>query len=108
MDVTVNRLTESAFQATMGSGMERIGPHEAPPFDFWPYFEAIPEEDFGGYDCSSGLVTRVWQARDGRYQHVLVNSHHPDVFMVLVLDLEGRRVFGHRLLDLPSAYGLND
>ena len=85
--------------------MQRVGPEEYPPFDFWPYFEAIPQEHFEGYDCSGGSVTYAWRTGDGRYEHVLVDSDDRDVFMVLVLDLSGRCVAGHYLLDFPHLYG---
>ena len=87
---------------------QRLGLDEEPPFDFWPYFEAVPVEDFEDYDCSPGAVTYVWQVAGGRYQHVLVNSDDRDVFMVLVLDLQTNQVAGHHLLDLPGLYALRD
>lgn len=104
----VRRLTEAEFKATSGEPMRRVAPDEGPVFDFWPYFEAIPEEDFEGFDCSAGSVSWVWEHPDGLYQHVLVDSEDRDVFMVLVLDLGVKLVIGHRLLDLPREYGLRD
>ena len=86
--------------------MQRVGSGEEPPFDFWPYFEAIPAADFEGYDCSAGSVTYAWRHPDGRYEHVLINADDRDVFMVLVLGRHAKRVVGHRLLNLPALYGL--
>ena len=102
----MNRLSESDFQATLAAPMERVRGKVAPPFDFWPYFDAIPVEDFEGYDCSAGQVTYVYQHPGGRYEHVLVDAADRDVFMVLVLDRQAREVIGHRLLNLPVLYGL--
>ena len=76
--------------------------------NFWDYFDEIQVEDFGKYDCSTGVVTYIYRDSTGRFEHVLVNSDDGDVFMVLVLDLEQRSVFGHYLLDLPDKYGLRD
>lgn len=104
----VRRLTEAEFKVTSGEPMRRVAPDEGPAFDFWPYFEAIPEEDFQGFDCSAGRVSWVWEHPEGLYQHVLVDSEDRDVFMVLVLDLRGQSIVGHRLLDLPREYGLRD
>jgi hypothetical protein len=86
--------------------MKRLASDAAPSFEFWDYFESIPELDFEGHDCSAGLVTYVWEHPSGRFQHVLVNSEDKNVFMVLILDIPGRKVSGHRLLDLNREYGL--
>jgi len=103
------QLDQTTFQQTFGARMLRIPADEAAPFDFWSYVDAIPEGDYCGYDCSEGSVQWVWQSEDMRYEHVLIDSaEDPDVFMVIVLDLVEGSVFGHRLLDLKSEYGLRD
>jgi hypothetical protein len=51
-------------------------------------------------------MTYVLQHPTGRFQHVLVDSEDKNVFMVLVLDIAGSSVLGHRLLDLNREYGL--
>ena len=104
--MSVRRLSESEFQATFGSSMQRLSADEAPPFDFWPYFDSIPDEDFEGFDCSAGSVTYVYRDPDGRYEHVHVDSGDPNVFMVLVLDRRAKTMVGHRLLNLAALYGL--
>jgi len=100
------RLSRAELEALSAPSMRRADPEEAPPFDFWPYFDRIPAADFEGFDCSPGHVTYVYRDPAGRYEHVLLDSDNGDVFMVLVLDREARRVIGHHLLDLPRLYGL--
>jgi len=84
----------------------KVGGDDAPPFDFWPYFEAIPSADFEGHDCSAGHVDWVYRDGGGRWEHVLVTSDMPSTFMVIVLDLAAGQVHGHHLLDLNKRYGL--
>ena len=103
----MKRLSEQDYHATFGEPMKRLASEAAPPFEFWDYFESIPESDFGGHDCSAGAVTYVWEHPTGGFQHVLVNSEDNNVFMVLVLDVSKRVVLGHRLLDLNREYGLH-
>jgi len=87
--------------------MRQVSPDESAPFEFWSYVDAIPAEDFQNHDCSAGSVQWVWRSGDGRYEHVLVDSHDDaDVFMAVVLDLHNQEVFGHRLLDMKAEYGL--
>jgi hypothetical protein len=99
-------LSREVYLATMGDTRRRLGDENAPPFDFWPYFEGIPAPDFKGHDCSAGVVDYVWRVSPQPYDHVLVNSEDRNVFMVLVLDRKAGVVIGHRLLDLNCEYGL--
>lgn len=99
------RLSDEEYAGTFGAPMRRISQEEAPPFDFWPYFERIPGADFQGHDCSEGEVQYVYRDPQGRIEHVLVNSRTPEIYMVIVLDRTTGTVIGHHLLDLPTLYG---
>lgn len=100
------RLSREEFLATFGESRDRVGADHEPPIDFWPYFDAIPALDFEGRNCSEGHVENVWRTQPIPYEHVLVNSDEPNVFMVIVIDVTTKRVLGHRLLDLRREYGL--
>jgi hypothetical protein len=100
-------LSENQYKATFGSSMRQLPPDAEPPFDFGSYFDSIPGVDFAGYECRGG-VTYVWEDSTCRFQHVLFNSQDKNVFMVVVLDLVGLKVVGHRLLNLNQLYGLSE
>lgn len=102
----MKQLSEAEFLATFAEPMKRVASGVSPPFPFWNYFDAIPSSHLEGHDCSAGSVTYVWEHPSGRFQHVLVDSEDKNVFMVLVLDIPGGVVFGHRLLNLNREYGL--
>jgi len=105
--LTVRELSHDEYRATFDQKMNRLGPDSAPPFDFWPYFEAIPPRDFGDFDCSEGNVDYVYLNSNETFSHVLINSNDRNVFMVVVLDLAAGTVHGHRLLNLKEEYGLD-
>lgn len=106
MLVVMRRLTESEYLATMDCKPVPVGHDDAPPFDFWPYFESIPDGDFGRHDFSDGAVTYAWTMPVHAYQHVLIAGEVTNVFLVLVLDLQRGEVYGHHVLDLRQLYGL--
>lgn len=100
------RLSEEQFAACFGPKMQRLSQDEEPPFDFWPYVEAIPPGDFAGHDCSDGTVEWVYRYPAGHLEHVLIRSDTRDVFMVIVIDALNKVVVGHHLLDLPNLYDI--
>ncbi len=103
----MTQLSEREYHDTFSEPMARAKPEDSPPFDFWPYFGSIPQSDFGGYDCSQGKVDWVWRDASNTFEHVLINSNDPNVFMVIVLDRLRGGVLGHRLLNLRKEYGLD-
>lgn len=100
------RLTEPEFLATTDSHPVRVCLDDSPPSDFWDYFESIPNDDFDGHDFSAGTVTYAWTMPTKSHQHVLVKCEDANVFLVVILDLRQRQVYGHHLLDLRKLYGL--
>ena len=99
-------LTDAEYKVTLHDPVVRVKNDQEPPFDFWPYFRAIPNAHFEGHDCAEGRVEYVYRTMSGAYTHVLVNSEDPNIFMVLVLNGERHEVTGHRLLNLNREYGL--
>ena len=91
---------------TFSKPMKRLSSNAIPPFEFWDYFSGIPTADFEGHDCSAGSVAYVYENSTGHFQHVLINSEGKNIFMALILDIQARNVFGHRLLNLNREYGL--
>lgn len=94
----VRKLTTEEFAETKVGKPEKIEAGE-PLFDFWPYVEAIPAEDFGVYDCTAGIVGHVYRMGD-LYEHILIQSQYAEIAMVIVLDLKTQQVYGHYLLDI--------
>lgn len=96
--MNVRKLSAEEFAATKIGKPEKIEAGE-PPFDFWSYVEAIPAEEFGEYDCTAGVVGHVYRMED-KYEHILIQSQYAEIAMVIVLDLQAKKVFGHYLLDI--------
>jgi hypothetical protein len=94
-----------AFIQGLTGPMRRVPADEEPPFDFWPYVAIIPEEHFEGHDFSGGRVEWVYEDAAGRYQLVHIDGERKNVYLVIVLDKEQRRVHGHLVLDLNKEYG---
>lgn len=74
--------------------------------DIWPYVGEVPADDLEGHEVWTGHVRNVYRSADDHWDHVLVGTRTPNVFLVVVVDLEEDRVHGHILLDLNRAYGL--
>lgn len=83
--------------------MVDVSGQEASGVDIWSYVDCIqtPSDISGLFD-----ITHVYQDARGRFDQVLIATNRKNVFLVIVVDLEHRSVFGHRFLDLNKEYGL--
>ena len=95
-------LSKAEFQATFKPDMRQLGPEARPPFDFWPYYESIPEEHFGGYGHRKAEVAAVYSDTAQTVIHILIEGDTENMFMILVLDPVKRDVTGHILLNAST------
>ena len=101
----VRRLTETAFQATFTAPMHEVTGEEGEIVDIWEYVECVPLEDLDGLAQAPEVVSHVWRDAYDRYDHVLLPLTRTNVFLVIVVDLKNRCVYGHHVLDLGALYG---
>ena len=100
-------LHDETFHATFAEPMRSAEGDEGPPcVDIWPYIEAIPGDDLISFSVRGQDVECVWRTGDGRYDHVLIPTHTKNVYLVIVVDLEETRIFGHHVINLNEKYGL--
>jgi hypothetical protein len=102
-----NRLTDAAYRATMLSPMRDVKESATDVIDIWPYVSAIPEADLKGHTVWDQFVEYVYRTADDIYDHVLVMTRSPNVYLVILIDLKDDQIYGHYLLDLIEEYGLS-
>lgn len=96
-------LTKEEFLSCFEAPMVDVGGQEANDVDIWTYVDCVskPSDISDVFD-----VAHVYQDAKGRFDQVLIATNRKNVFLVIVVDLEHRSVFGHRFLDLSYEYGL--
>lgn len=98
--ITPQLLTEAEFKATSFDAKPRKTGE--PEVEFWPYFDQIPKADLQGYDCSDENILAVYRMGDYMYEHVLIATNERLVSLVIVIDLQEKKVHGHYLLKVPA------
>jgi hypothetical protein len=101
-------LSESEFKATLSEGMVRVEPDDAPQITLGEYFQSIPVSHLEGHDFSARRIETVERAPGERWVHIVLGGATRNVYLVIVVDLNGPQVHGHYLLDLVRAYGLDE
>jgi hypothetical protein len=99
-------LDETAFQRTFVSPMRDVTADADPVVDIWPYVQAIPTSDLSSVGYRNGEVDYVYRSGDDRFDHVLIPTTVPNVYLTVVVSRRSRAVHGHHVLDLNQKYGL--
>ena len=97
-------LTSDEFLACFAEPMQDMTAAPEAVADIWPYVDDLDPKSLG--ITWIGDVVYVYRDEMARYDHMLIQTDTANVFLVIVVDLSRKDVFGHRVLDLNSEYGI--
>jgi len=103
-----NLLSEEAFSQTFVAPMRNVTNEVTNVLDIWPYVSSIPQSDLNDHLPSDGIIDSVYRDASSRFDQVLVVTNTPNIFLVVVVDLDRDSIHGHHLLDLNQKYGLEN
>lgn len=96
-------LTPDAFAACFAPPMQDVTAEAKAVVDIWTYVDGLDLAALG--IANMGDVAYVYRDGTGRYEHILIETGDDAVFLVVVVDIRIRAVFGHHLLNLKMLYG---
>ena len=53
-------------------------------------------------------IRYIYDAKDGSYRHIVFTTDLKNIYLVVVIDLITKKIFGHHVLDLNKEYGLSE
>lgn len=101
-------LTRTEFKNTFGNGMTDITETEIDePVDIWNYVKLLTDSQIvPRIVVENELVERIYRNDLKTFDHILLPTEKPNVYLTIVVDLENKKVYGHQVLDLNKEYGL--
>jgi hypothetical protein len=101
-------LDDETFDRTFAAPMRDVSEDSDPVTDIWSYVRAIPASDLRDLTHRAEEVAHVYRSGDDQFDHVLIPTDAPNVYLVVVVSRTASAVYGHHLLDLNQKYGLSD
>ena len=99
-------LSEEQFIQSFGNDMIDFSKVELDdPVDIWNYVGELV--DLGLIDKlvhERNLVESVYRNDLNTFDHIMLPTTNKNIYMVIVVDLKERAVFGHHLLDMTEKY----
>ena len=75
--------------------------------DVWPYIEEVLSSEYEDIDTVKWDVAYVYINQSESHQHILINTGMENIYLVVVVDILQKHIFGHHLLNLNQKYGLS-
>ena len=105
---SVNLLNKEQFLQTMGSSMKGIDTGIELFVDIWHYINNIAEKKMiPKRILSKKTIYSIYMNNDETYEHILISTNRSNYYLVIVVDVIGKNIYGYYLLDLNKEYGLN-
>jgi hypothetical protein len=55
-----------------------------------------------------GIVEKVYRNSVNTYDQILIQTVKNNVYFVIIININDKKIFGHYLLDLNKEYGINN
>ncbi|RJS94159.1 hypothetical protein [Salinisphaera sp. Q1T1-3] len=102
----MGRLSEDEFEATFTPPMTDVTTSVVAMVDVWPYIERVLASEYEAFETDSWDVEYVYINRPESHLHLLINTGMENVYLVVVVDILEKEIYGHDLLNLNQKYGL--
>jgi hypothetical protein len=79
---------------------------EQPACDIRQYGHEALATEFPQFDAATTDVELSYRSADGKHEHVLIPAGTKNLYLVVVISIESKAIFGHFVLDLNREYGL--
>lgn len=102
-------LSKEQYLETMHDKMTNITENAEPVTDIWDYVEQLRldvDNAVSSYDLNNKLVEAVYRNSDNSFHHIITFTDKHNVFIVIVVDVNKRVIYGHYLLNLNEEYSL--
>ncbi|MBC8035303.1 MAG: hypothetical protein H7Y03_14230 [Chitinophagaceae bacterium] len=99
-----NPLTDEQYRKTLAAPMVNVTSTPGPVINIWPYVDQlVAAHVVHPYVYKQQLVEAVYRNPTHKIDHVLLPTQEPNIFNVIVVDLNQNAVIGHYLQDLNKA-----
>ena len=104
----VKELTGEEFKATFSEKMNDVTTSANAEIDIWEYVELLEKERYFINDCiiENGIVEKVYRDSNNAFDQILIATAKKNVYLIIIVSLADKNIFGHYLLDLNKEYGI--
>ena len=102
----VKELTENEFKSTFSEKMNNVTNTVDAIVDIWKYINLLDESKYfiNDYIVEKRLIEKVYRNSEETYDQILIPTKKNNNFLIIVVDIIQKNIYGHYLLDLNKEY----
>jgi hypothetical protein len=100
----MKELTKKEFESTFSEKMTDITKNFTATDDVWAYIDELNTEKYNisKHVKDNKLIEKVYVDSHKTYEQILIPTVNKSVYLIIVISLKNKNVFGHHLLDLSK------
>jgi hypothetical protein len=103
--ILTKNLTKEEYLETMVSPMTDVTETASPVIDIWNYIKDLVYENIViKYVWEKNLVEKAYRNGDSSFDHILLPTNENNVFVIIVVNINDKNIYGHYRLDLIKEY----
>ena len=104
----VKELTENEFKSTFSEKMNNVTNTVDAIVDIWKYINLLDKSEYfiNDYVIEKRLIEKVYRNSEETYDQILIPTKKNNNFLIIVVDIIQKNIYGHYLLDLNKEYGI--
>jgi hypothetical protein len=108
--MNIKELTEEEFKSTFSEKMNDVTAIADAEVDIWDYVELLEKSKYYLTDdiLESGNVEKVYRNSVNTYDQILIPTIKKNVYLIIIVNIKNKNIFGHYLLDLNKEYGIEN
>ncbi|CAN5772329.1 hypothetical protein BH11BAC7_BH11BAC7_25720 [soil metagenome] len=100
-------LSAAQLTSTQGPKMVDVTETAEPIVDIWPYVEQLVKDNVVlKYVLDKQLIEADCRNSANSFDHVLLPTENKNIFIIVIVDTNYRKITGHYRLNLEKEYGL--
>jgi hypothetical protein len=93
----VKELKKGEFESTFSRSMINITSQFETRIDIWGYVKSLNKSK---YFLGDYVIEKVYRNSESTYDQILFSTLRENVYLIIVISLNNKNIFGHYLLDL--------
>lgn len=102
--MTQKELSQSEYDETFFPPMLNVTERAEEIIDLWGYADPIIESEYHNCSAWKWAVDHIFESSDGQFQHIGIPVPKDDTYLVVVVNKPGKKIIGHRIIDLAAMY----
>ena len=104
----VKELTENEFKSTFYEKLNNVTNTVDAIANIWEYINLLDKSEYfiNDYVIEKRLIEKVYRNSGETYDQILISTKKDNNFLIIVVDIIQKNIYGHYLLDLNKEYGI--